>query len=168
MLIENALIESEACHVRFNFRYGWCRMELNVGPHSRIYAATSIVDSFGALAGAVAAVASGSLVASSLWGDEPGGVFVDLATSGPQHVALVLHRLGEPGWLTPQNPPWTPVRGDLLLKARLPARVAFREFHTGFQEVEDQVSENGKIKGWGHPFPTEALTVIEQVLNSEM
>jgi hypothetical protein len=143
-------------------------MELSVGPHSEVYAATSIMDSFGALAGAVAAVASGSIVASSLWGDEPGGVFIDLATSGPRHVALVLHQLGKPGWLTPQNPPWTPVRGDVLLEARLPTDVAFREFLTAFRQVEEQVSESGKIKSWGHPFPTAALTVIEQVLNSEM
>jgi hypothetical protein len=162
------LIEAEACRVRFDFRYGWCRMELTVGPHSGVYAATSIADSFGALADAVAAVAAGSLVASTLWGDEPGGVFVDLATSGPRHIGLVLHQLGEPGWLTPQNPPWTPVRGDVLLDARLPAGVAFREFHTGFRQVEDHVSENGKIEGWGHPFPTAALTVMEQVLNPEM
>lgn len=101
------LIEAESCQVRFKFRYGWRRMELKVGPHSDVYAATSIMDSFGALAGAVAAVASGSIVASSLRGDEPGGVFIDLATSGPGYVALVLH----------------------------------------------QVSANGKIKGWGHPFP---------------
>ena len=143
-------------------------MELTVGPHSGVYAATSIVDSFGALADAVAALASGSIIASSLWGDEPGGVFIDLATSGPSHVALVLHQLGKPGWLTPQNPPWTPVRGDVLVEARLPAGAAFREFHTGFRQVQEQVSENGKINGWGHPFPTTALNVMEQVLNSEM
>lgn len=143
-------------------------MELDVGAHSGVYAATSVMDSFGALAHAVADVAAGSVVATSLWGDEPGGVFVDLATSGPRHVAVVLHQLGEPGWLTPQNPPWTPVRGDVLVQARIPVEVAFREFHTGFRQAEDHVSENGKIKGWGHPFPTMALTAIEEVLNPEM
>lgn len=162
------LIETESCQVQFNFRYGWCRLELTVGPHSGVYAATSVVDSFGALANAVATVASGSLVASTLWGDEPGGVFIDLATSGPRHVGLVLHQLGKPGWLTPQNPAWTPVRGDVLVDARLPASVAFREFHSGFQQAQRLLSENGKIEGWGHQFPTAALNVIEQVLNPEM
>jgi hypothetical protein len=154
-------VTADSCQVEFDFRFGWCRMRLDVAGISATYRATSIVDSFGALAYAVATVATGAMTASALWGDEPGGVFLDLSTSGPHYVGLVVAGLDSPGWITPESPPWTPVRGAVLTNAIIPREVALRAFHTGFTSALDRVSEHGRIEGWGHRFPTAALAAID-------
>jgi hypothetical protein len=153
-----------AFQVAFEFRYGWCRWHLEVDRYSGVHRATSLVDAFGDLAGAVAATASGALVASALWGDEPGGVFVDLARSGPRHLGLVLHEVGRPDWLTPETSRWTPVRGPVVVDAVIPVDVAFRAFHAAFESTRQAVSAEGRISGWGHPFPTGAVDGIGQAL----
>ncbi len=159
-----AVAESDSCRVEFDFRFGWCRMRLEVAGGSAVYRATSIVDSFGALADAVSAVASGAVIASALWGDEPGGVFIDLSTSGPNYVGLVVAEMAWPDWITPQSPPWTPLRGTVLVNTIIPRGVALRGFQVGFRSARERVSDRGRIEGWGYPFPTAALAAIDAAL----
>jgi hypothetical protein len=160
-------VTSDSCQVEFDFRFGWCRMRLDVAGISATYRATSIVDSFGALAYAVATVAAGAMTASALWGDEPGGVFLDLSTSGPHYVGLVVAGLDSPGWITPESPPWTPVRGAVLTNAIIPREVALRAFHTGFTSAlhrgagrDRRDNGSGPRTGPGRPDTEARLTPV--------
>ncbi|MDH6130203.1 hypothetical protein [Kitasatospora sp. GP82] len=137
-------------------------MQLTIGATREIFRATAIEDdSFGLLASSVAHVASGGMLSSVLWGDEPGGFFIDLARSGPQHSALVIHEMASPGWLTPEDPPWTPLRGKPLLAARILSLPFLQAFVDGFSAIIPLVDESGKIKGWGHSFPFRQVEIVQ-------
>ncbi|HEY1570208.1 MAG TPA: hypothetical protein VGG05_02615 [Pseudonocardiaceae bacterium] len=128
-----------------------------------VHAATSVVDAVGSFARAVAGVASGELVASCLWGDEPGGVFIDLAMPRPGHVLLVMHELAMPGWLTPEDEPaWLPVRGRPVLSTRVPALTFLHEVVSALGALEPLAGNETGIRGWGHPFPVESATRIRE------
>ncbi|MFE8949861.1 hypothetical protein [Streptomyces sp. NPDC007856] len=150
--------------VSFTFRAGWCRLALRVGAEAAAYRATSIEDDFFTdLVEAVARIASGAIVASVLWGDEPGGVFLDIARSGPDHASIVVHQLGLPDWLTPADPPWAPVRGDALVMARLPMVTFLTAFAEAFSAVQQSAPE-GRIPGWGGEFPAAAFANLRREL----
>jgi hypothetical protein len=144
----------------FTFRAGWCRLALRLGGEVAVYRATSIEDDFFAdLVAAVAHIASGAAVASVLWGDEPGGVFLDFARSGPDHASIAVHELGLPDWLTPADPPWTPVRGNVLAAARIPVLAFLTAFIEAFAAVRDSAPD-GRIPGWGGAFPAAAFATL--------
>ncbi|MFF4214518.1 hypothetical protein ACFYZE_35325 [Streptomyces sp. NPDC001796] len=139
----------------FTFRAGWCRLKLSVGGEVAVYRATGIEDNFFAdLVRAVAHIASGGAVATVLWGDEPGGVFLDFGRSGPDHAAIAVHELGLPEWLTPADPPWIPVRGNAVVAARIPVVTFLTAFMDAFADVRESAPE-GPIPGWcgGVPKP---------------
>lgn len=151
--------------VSFVFRAGWCRLTLRVGDEAAVYRATAIEDDFFCdLVAAVAHIASGAIAASVLWGDEPGGVFLDFARSGPDHASLVVHELGLPEWLTPADPPWAPIRGSVLVSARVPVATFLAAFTKAFAAVRDSAPE-GRIPGWCGDFPSAAFTSLRQALD---
>lgn len=132
----------------FTFRYGWCRLTLSVGGESAVHRATDIEDDFFAdLVRAVAHIASGAAVATVLWGDEPGGVFLDFGRSGPDHASIAVHELRLPNWITPADPPWMPVRGNALTAARIPMLTFLTAFMEAFANVRDS-APGGPIPGW--------------------
>ncbi|MEV6949791.1 hypothetical protein AB0N07_49455 [Streptomyces sp. NPDC051172] len=150
----------------FTFRAGWCRLALRLGEETAVYRATSIEDDFFSdLVEAVAHIASGAALASVLWGDEPGGVFLDFARSGPDHASIAVHQLGLPDWLTPADPPWMPVRGDALMAARIPALTFLATFTEAFAAVQESAPE-GRIPGWGGGFPAVAFATLCHELES--
>ncbi|MER7842014.1 hypothetical protein ABTY98_40570 [Streptomyces sp. NPDC096040] len=151
--------------VSFTFRAGWCHLKLRVGGEVAVYRATSIEDDFFSdLVVAVAHIASGAAVASVLWGDEPGGVFLDLARSGPDHTSIAVHELGLPDWLTPADPPWMPVRGNALVSARVPALTFLTASKDAFSAVRE-AAPKGRIPGWGGDFPDVAFSSLCRTLD---
>ncbi|MDT0465346.1 hypothetical protein [Streptomyces gibsoniae] len=151
--------------VSFTFRAGWCRLTLRVGAEAAVYRATSIEDDFFSdLVEAVARIASGRIVASVLWGDEPGGVFLDIARSGPDHASIAVHQLGLPDWLTPADPPWAPVRGNALVMARIPVVKFLTAFAEAFSAVQESAPE-GRIPGWGGNFPAASFAALRREMD---
>jgi hypothetical protein len=159
--------ETDAFRLEFTVRAGWCRMYITVDDGVTVYSATSIVDAVGSFAHAVADIATGEIVASCLWGDEPGGVFVDLARPLPSHVLLVIHELAMPGWLTPEDQPmWLPVRGRPLLAVRVATKHFLAEVVSALGSLEQLIGDgpDAGIKGWGHRHPAESAVRIRDGL----
>ncbi|HWC80515.1 MAG TPA: hypothetical protein VG756_11180 [Pseudonocardiaceae bacterium] len=142
-------------------------MRLTTNGNAIEYRATSIVDAFGALADAVAAIATGARSASVLWGDEPSAMLIEFAAADPDQIGLVITRLAMPDWLLPQSRPWQPLRGAERLHTLLPRAVALRGFRDGLRGVTAQLSDRGTIPGWNHSFPAVALAAIEAAVPEE-
>jgi hypothetical protein len=132
--------------------------------------ATALTDTFGQLAQAVAALAtteSDTLLQAVLWGDEPGGVFLDFATVVPDHLALVVHELAIRDWIVGvAAPDWMPVRGKALFTALAPRRALAADFLEAFITVESSLTADGAIPGWPHPFPAQAVGALRDALST--
>ena len=156
--------------VDFRFTAGWSALTLTIGPISRTFQATAINDAFGALAEAVAelaAVEHETRLQAVLWGDEPGGVFLDFATVAPDHLALVVHSMADPHWLVGIDAPdWMPIRGSVLFTHLAPRKDLVAAFSDGFTEVRELSAADGCVEGWGHPYPTTPVSRIRSVLDA--
>ncbi|MCQ4084364.1 hypothetical protein NGB36_28230 [Streptomyces sp. RB6PN25] len=153
--------------VVFQFSAGWCELALGSGAQRRAFRATGIDDAFRHLAQAVAALAHPepeTCLQAVLWGDEPGGVFLDFATVAPDHLALVVHALAIPNWITGTAAQWMPIRGEVLLKQLAPRQELVTAFLHGFTAAGATAGPDGSIAGWPHPYPAAAVTEIRDAL----
>ncbi|MEU7148700.1 hypothetical protein AB0B15_11770 [Streptomyces sp. NPDC045456] len=151
--------------VEFRFRSAWCELTLDLDTRRHTFRATGLNDVFGHLAVAVAALArpgSETRLQAVLWGDEPGGVFLDFASSVADHLALVVHPLANRTWIT--SPEWTPVRGKEVLQHVAPRRVFLSAFLRGFEAAGTASGPSGAIAGWPHPFPAAAVAELRGAL----
>ncbi|GAA1030979.1 MULTISPECIES: hypothetical protein [Amycolatopsis] len=151
--------------VTFEFRSAWCRLTMGSGPQRQTFHATGLNDAFGDLAQAVANLARPRPVVelqSVLWGDEPGGVFLDFASPVADHLALVVHAVAIRTWIT--APDWTPERGEVLLRQVAPRHELASAFLRGFETVSAATKPGGIIPGWPHPFPDTAVTELRRAL----
>ena len=157
------VVELEA--VEFRFSAAWCELALSLGADRRAFRATGLNDAFGQLAGAVAALArpgAEKCLQAVLWGDEPGGVFLDFASAVSDHLTLVVHTVAIRTWIT--APDWTPVRGEAVLQHVASRRELAGAFLRGFEAVGAASGPGGAIASWPHPFPAAAVTGLRDAL----
>lgn len=135
-----------------SFKYGWCRLDLRTERASWWQRATCISDAFTHLVGAMADLASGTACVSVLWGQEPGGVFLDVCETTEGELAVVLARLRHDGWLAPDD--WWPERGETVFTARVARTQLLSSAEAAFRPSTG--APGSAIAGWPHPFPIDA------------
>ncbi|WP_310729496.1 hypothetical protein [Streptomyces sp. N2A] len=157
---------AENLEASFSFRAGWCRLTLSVDGESAVYRATGIEhDFFSDLVTAIAQISSGATIATTLWGDEPGGVFFDFAKAGPEHTAFSVQEMQLPEWITPSDPPWAPLRGKSLMASRVPTLTLMTAWADAFAAVQKTLTGD-EVTGWGRKFPTGTYSALRAELQN--
>lgn len=149
----------------YQFTAGWCDLTVRSGQlHVRLRA-TNLADFFGDLVRAVVQLADGRRAATCMWGDEPGGSFVDLARGAPDSLCgLVVHSFADYDWINNERRQWIPARGRNTFATLQPFDIAMREFIFLFRRVEVlNTDRTGFIPEWGWRFPQEDLAHLESV-----
>ncbi|GHJ37034.1 hypothetical protein [Streptomyces sp. TS71-3] len=151
--------------VDFHFSGAWCDLILRLGAHRHAFRTPGVNDPFAELAEAVATLArpaSGPSLRAVLWGDEPGGVFLDFGWAPADHLALVVHAVAIRSWITAPN--WMPMRGEAVAGYVAPRRTFAGAFLRGFEAVGAAAGPDGSIAGWPHPFPAGAVGRLRAAL----
>lgn len=149
--------------IRIYFENGWSRLLVSDGRTSDTFVATNLVDFFGDLVSAVLDLAAGRRSVSCLWGGEPGGVFIDLARSGPTKFSLVVHQIADPDWISGATE-WTPRRGEVICEQSLNSSELIRGFTREFRRVlQDYVDPTGFMPQWGWVFPQRQFGALEEM-----
>jgi len=140
--------------------YGLCDLTLVSGARSIQASATFLEDALSNLLLAVTDLSTGRQCVACRWGDEPGGVLIDIARNGAASVGIAVSRMARPTWYG-DVPGWVPARGTLLWEATTETEQFFEAFRGEVRRlVALPLSDEGGPEGWPWPLPKEAVRLF--------
>ncbi len=147
----------------FEFRHGWCSLRLDADGRRYTTRATTLVNSFEFLLDALIDIAEGANCASAIWAGEASGTFIDLAVATHETVAVVVHGMKYPDYVT-ADAGWMPVRG----RDEFALAVPFGRLWPGLAGELDRIrreyaDDSGHMPHWGWPFPMLQFRRIEEL-----
>lgn len=144
----------------FEFTYGWCALTARCDGSSVTLRASTIVDSFRNLIKAVVHLLDGEPLASAAWIGEGSGYFVDLALSGRDGIAIVIHEMRD-GECAAGD--WAPARGSVVFTMRCGLGAFCVDLAHELRRLQATYADNsGYMKDWGWRFPADLYTDVEQ------
>lgn len=153
----------DSLNIDFSFRHGWCSLALSFGDAVVEVRASTLYDSFSRLVRGVDELLSGNECVSVIWGGEGRGWFVDLSIDVSDNIGLVLHVMENPRWLSPADS-WTPVRGEAIFQAYVPASHFCRRYGDALQRARSEYADAvGYMEHWGWSFPVIEYLEFERV-----